>query len=147
MSASTSSLDLTQLKLQARELRDEHRDGDTSTYARLREHLTRTTHSTDAEIREYDVGLREAQFVIARENGFESWAAMKLHLEADSDEGSVDTAWCPWTKSRQAGSGAGHSCLTKRGRLPSLNRLLSPPQSFPVNPDGTELVMSSVWRR
>ena len=89
---SALNLDLTQLKLQARELRDAHRDGDPSTHTRIRTHLSRLTHSTEAEIREYDLGSREAQFVIARENGFESWAELKLHVETDSTEGAVDLA-------------------------------------------------------
>ena len=69
-----------QLKLQAKELRDAHRV-DASAHARLRQYLARLTLSTDAEIRAYDLGLREAQFVVAREDGFASWAALKLHAE------------------------------------------------------------------
>ena len=77
---------LTQLKLQAKELREAHRAGNASACTRIRNQLSRLVRSTDREVRAYALTLREAQFVIARENGFESWAALRHRVETGPSE-------------------------------------------------------------
>ena len=86
--AATPRLDLTQLKLQAKELRKAHRAGEVSACTRIKNHLSRLVDATETEIRAYALSLREAQFVIARENGFGSWAALKKHVDSSSTEDS-----------------------------------------------------------
>ena len=90
--AAQSSRNLTQLKLQAKELREAHRAGDTTACARFRAHLHRLPNSTDAEIRQYALSLREAQHVIARENGFDSWATLKNQTRAPSTSETITRA-------------------------------------------------------
>ncbi len=79
---------LTQLKLQAKELREAHRAGNASACTRIQNQLSRLSRSTDAEVRAYALTLREAQFVIARENGFESWATLRHRVETGPSEES-----------------------------------------------------------
>jgi ankyrin repeat protein len=90
MSAQTPrNLNLTQLKREAKELRDAHRAGDRSACSRLQNHLPPLADSTDTEIKDYAFSLREAQSIIARENGFESWAVLKHHVEKHAEATTV----------------------------------------------------------
>ena len=75
MSAARRSLpsrpSLEQQKKLARELLRAFRSGDAEAAARVREHLPDKAA----------IALADAQFVLAREYGFRSWAALKSHLE------------------------------------------------------------------
>lgn len=84
----TQRLNLAQLKLQAKELHAAQHAGDASACTRIKNHLSRLTKSTKAEILKYPLSLREAQFIIARENKFESWAALKHHIDTALTEKS-----------------------------------------------------------
>lgn len=64
-----------QQKKRAKDLLRAVRGGDPDALARLRRHLPDRASPR----------LADAQFVLARENGFDSWAAMKRHLEAQRD--------------------------------------------------------------
>ena len=75
-------LNLTQLKLQAKELLQAHRDGVTEAAVRLRRHLPGLAQASEAAVRDYALALSEAQLVIGRENGFDSWPKLKRHIEA-----------------------------------------------------------------
>jgi ankyrin repeat protein len=75
MSALPSSPDLSFEKKHAKSLLRAIRGGDAAALARLMHHLPR------AGTRE-KVTLADAQFVIARERGFESWPKLKAHIEA-----------------------------------------------------------------
>src|SRR5687767_15785519 len=76
MSDSTSRLpsraSFEQLQKQAKELLKQYRAGDPSAVERFRVASPRTQAVT----------LADAQFVLAREYGFESWAKLKHHIEA-----------------------------------------------------------------
>jgi hypothetical protein len=47
--------------------------------------LPRLIGASDATVRDTTLALREAQFVVAREYGFDSWAKLKAHVESDTD--------------------------------------------------------------
>ncbi|MBC7805526.1 MAG: ankyrin repeat domain-containing protein [Akkermansiaceae bacterium] len=62
---------LSHLKEQAKDLLAAHQSGDSTTVDRTRPYFDSTI----------DFGLSEAQLVLAREYGFESWAKLKHHVE------------------------------------------------------------------
>lgn len=62
---------LSHLKEQAKDLLTAHQSGDSATLDRVRPYFDSTI----------DFGLSEAQLVVAREYGFESWAKLKHHVE------------------------------------------------------------------
>jgi ankyrin repeat protein len=64
---------LEQLRKRAKDLLRSVRAGDPNAIARLKAHVSR-----DA----LDTSLADAQFVVAREHGFASWARLKRHVEA-----------------------------------------------------------------
>jgi len=66
---------LEQLRKQAKHLLREFRAGDASASSRVRAVLPRVIDSASA------LALADAQFVLAREYGFQSWAALVHHLE------------------------------------------------------------------
>ena len=73
-------LNLEQQKKQARELLRDLRAGSHEALARLRSRHLRWAHIDDAGVRQ-DVALHDAQFVIAREQGFASWTKLKAYAE------------------------------------------------------------------
>jgi len=62
-------------KKQAKALLKGFRSGETSAVARMRAHVPRLVESADA-------ALADAQFVVARERGFDSWPKLKEHIES-----------------------------------------------------------------
>jgi ankyrin repeat protein len=76
-------LNLEQQKKQARELLLAIRSGNTDALARLRRHHTRWTALDESAIRQM-VSLHDAQFVLAREQGFASWPKLKAYAEPSS---------------------------------------------------------------
>lgn len=77
------------LKKHAKQLVRWRRDGQHTVAERLRTGLPRFAAMTDAEILAADFTLAQAQEIIARENGFETWAALK----ADHQEASDAPRW------------------------------------------------------
>ncbi|MFN7996891.1 MAG: ankyrin repeat domain-containing protein [Bryobacteraceae bacterium] len=73
-------MNLEQQKKQARELLRAVRSGGAGALARLRERHLRWAAVDDAAIQR-DVALHDAQFVIAREQGFASWTKLKAYAE------------------------------------------------------------------
>ena len=67
---------------QAKQLVRWHRDGNLSVGGRIRG-LHRYEHLTDAQALALKFPLSEAQEIIAREAGFESWAALKRATETE----------------------------------------------------------------
>jgi len=86
MSASSSFLparpSLEQLRKRAKELLGDVRREDPTAVARLRPHIPTVKRAT----------LADAQFVIAREHGFASWAKLKRHVLAVERPGDFDEA-------------------------------------------------------
>jgi hypothetical protein len=72
---------LEQLKIQARELLNAQKSHDPEAIRRIQEAHPRLTTATASQIRDAQLRLSEAQLVIAREYGFESWPKLKAHVE------------------------------------------------------------------
>ena len=78
-------MNLEQQKKQAREFLRNLRAGDHDALSRLRSRHVRWAHADDPEIRR-DVALHDAQFVIARDQGFASWTKLKAYAEPSSSD-------------------------------------------------------------
>ena len=72
---------LAQLKTQANELHQEHHDGRRSAAARIAAHHPRFRGQTPEAVLGMTLPLADAQLVLAREYGFDSWARLKQHVE------------------------------------------------------------------
>ncbi len=73
-------MNLEQQKKQARELLRAIRSGNSDALSRLRNQHARWMSVDDANVRQL-VALHDAQFVLAREQGFASWPMLKAHAE------------------------------------------------------------------
>ena len=73
---------LEHLKYQARDLLPALKDGDASAARRIKQHLPKATNLTKAGILTATFRLNDAQLVIAREYGFESWPKLRQHVES-----------------------------------------------------------------
>src|SRR5579863_836023 len=73
-------LNLEQQKKQARELLRAVRSGETAALERLRTHHLRWAQVEHATVQQ-EAALHDAQFVIAREQGFASWTKLKAYTE------------------------------------------------------------------
>src|SRR5438046_1129591 len=69
---------LEQLRKQAKELLRDARSKNPGAIARLRAHVAKPTREAWLE----STTLADAQFVLAREYGFDSWAKLKRHVES-----------------------------------------------------------------
>ena len=74
-------MNLEQQKKQARELLRAIRTGNADALTRLRRRHQRWNNVNDATARQ-EVALHDAQFAVAREQGFASWTKLKLYAEA-----------------------------------------------------------------
>src|ERR1051325_7858617 len=79
-----SNPSLDHLKHQAKDLLRALKQGDASALARLREFHPQFSEGGAADSREKNFSLSDAQFVIAREYGFESWPRLKQFVEAST---------------------------------------------------------------
>ena len=77
-----SNPNLNHLKYQAKDLLKGHAAHDRGVAQRMREFYPRFNGATDDEIFAATLKLSEAQFTIAREYGFKSWARLKAHVES-----------------------------------------------------------------
>ena len=71
-------LNLDRLKREARELLGSFNTGDGEASTRVQAHLRRVRPSDATGDMDRPLGLKEAQFVIARERGFENWSEIRL---------------------------------------------------------------------
>lgn len=76
-----SSPDLDHLKYQAKDLLKSHAAHDPALAQRIREFHPRFQKASDAEIFAARLRLGDAQFAIAREYGFPTWARLRRHIE------------------------------------------------------------------
>ena len=76
-------LNLEQQKKQARELLRAIRGGNEDAISRLRRHHSRWTTVDEATVRQL-ITLHDAQFLLAREQGFNSWPKLKAYAEPSS---------------------------------------------------------------
>jgi ankyrin repeat protein len=75
---------LRQLRNQAKDLRRACREGDANAIGRIGQTHPRFSGLTQAEITAAGIALADAQLVIARELGFDSWPKLKKHFESIS---------------------------------------------------------------
>jgi ankyrin repeat protein len=73
---------LEQLKKQAKDLTKLQASGDPQAIQRITESHPRLSGASEVDIRAAKFTLSDAQLVIAREYGFESWPKLKTHVEA-----------------------------------------------------------------
>jgi hypothetical protein len=89
--------DLDQYKKQAKELVKAHAAGDAAALARVREHHPRLSHLDDDALRRARFALADAQWLIAREHGIESWprfvAAIAAHVAAHAEAPPAPEPW------------------------------------------------------
>jgi hypothetical protein len=90
-------LNLEQQKKQARDLLRAMRSGNADAFSRLRRHHARWEALDEGTVRQL-VSLHDAQFVLAREQGFASWPKLKAYAEPSSRPGHTrlfvaDLAW------------------------------------------------------
>ena len=86
---------------QARQLVRWHREGNYSVGGRIRL-LPRYRELTDAAALALRFPLAEAQEVIARENGYESWAALKNAMVGNQDQDAGDVKIIKVIRSQEA---------------------------------------------
>jgi hypothetical protein len=79
---------LEQYRKQAKALLKSQKAGDADAVQRIRQHHPRLGKLTDIELRSGRFVLADAQLVIAREHGFESWPRFAKHVEALSRKSS-----------------------------------------------------------
>lgn len=72
---------LRQLRNQAKELLQAHGQGEPNAIRRIGESHPRFSTSTHVEIAAAPIRLADAQLVIARELGFDSWPKLKTHID------------------------------------------------------------------
>lgn len=94
---------LEQLKKQAKALLKAQHAGERNILARIREHHPRWRESSDDAIAETRMTLADAQLVVAREYGFESWPKLKTFVEQLPAAPSFEAAFKSLLES--AGSG------------------------------------------
>ena len=91
---SSSSLparpNLEQLKKQAKELLKAYRAGDPPSLQQFRDFLPRLASTSDEQLADLSLSLRDAQRVIALEHGFDSWAQLKAHVAATTDSNLIE---------------------------------------------------------
>jgi hypothetical protein len=119
---------LEQYKKQAKELRDAYRSGDADAARRVR-HQVRAVDASDAR-KVKALALTNAQFVIAREHGFDSWPKFAKHIETLTIAREVEALADPVAAFFEAAGPprSGHSSGTLeraeaiRGRHPEIAR-------------------------
>src|SRR5258708_81907 len=79
---------LDQYKKQAKELVKAAKAGDAHALALMREHHPRLKNASDDELRRATFALVDAQLIVARQHGFDSWPKFAKHIETISGEGS-----------------------------------------------------------
>ena len=72
---------LAQLKLQANELHQQHHQGSPAAAARIAAHHPRFKGAAETAVLDQDFVLADAQLVVAREYGFDSWPRLKHAVE------------------------------------------------------------------
>jgi ankyrin repeat protein len=79
---------LDQYKKQAKELIKAAKASDARAFALMREHHPRLKHASDDELRRRKFALADAQLIVARWHGFESWPKFAKHIETITSEDS-----------------------------------------------------------
>ena len=107
---------LEQYRKQSKDLLKLLRSGDREALQRIERHRPRRSEPSDKFV------LADAQWIIAREHGFESWPKLKKHIE--SLQGVVPAAEI-WRSAERAVVAADDSALAKLRELPASMRDLT----------------------
>ena len=75
-----------QLKKQAKDLRQAHRQDTADALGRIRAHLPRLGNASDAEVQAAAVSLQECQHVVAVEYGFKDWPLLARAVDATLED-------------------------------------------------------------
>lgn len=89
---------LDQYKKQSKELVKAAKAGDARAFALMREHHPRLTQASDDELRRRTFTLADAQLIVARWHGFESWPKFAKHIDTVTSESSSHI----WTRAERA---------------------------------------------
>jgi hypothetical protein len=84
---------LEQYRKQAKELLKAWNAGDPAAVTRFREYHPRLSKVSDANSQPTTLTLADAQFVVAREHGFESWPKFARHIEGVTEQRPADRIW------------------------------------------------------
>jgi hypothetical protein len=85
-------------KKRAKELVKAAKAGDARAFALIREHHPRLQQASDDELRRATFALADAQLIVARWHGFESWPKFARHIETITGESSSRI----WTRAEKA---------------------------------------------
>jgi ankyrin repeat protein len=89
---------LDQYKKQAKELVKAAKAGDARAFALIREHHPRLKQASDDELHRTKFALADAQLIVARRHGFESWPKFANHIETIASDSSSRV----WTRAEKA---------------------------------------------
>jgi ankyrin repeat protein len=109
---------LEQYKKQAKDLVKALNSGDPESLQRVEKHHPRLPKLSETEIRNVKFALADAQFIIAREHGFESWPKFAKHIEAlvrERSDASLDNPWAAFIKAACVPRDSGHASGTLEG--------------------------------
>ena len=81
---------LEQLRKQAKDLLKAYRAGDPTALQRFRESLSRLAGSSDDQLADMSLSLRDAQRVVAAEHGFDSWTRLKDHINESTSSKMIE---------------------------------------------------------
>ena len=84
---------LEQYKKQAKDLVKARKSGDPEALRRIRQYHPRLGKLPEVEFQSSRLALADAQFIIAREHGFESWPRFAKHIASLNRESSPDSMW------------------------------------------------------
>ena len=84
---------LEQYKKQAKELVKAWKTGDSVTLTRIREHHPHLSGRSDADLRRARFTLADAQFIIAREHGFDSWPKFAAQIGSMMGQAPSSEIW------------------------------------------------------
>src|SRR5712691_3441443 len=104
---------LDQYKKQAKELVKTAKARDARAFALMREHHPRLKHASDDELCRTTFALADAQLVVARWHGFESWPTFAKHIETITS-GSSSRIWMRAEKALVDGNLAALDALLAR---------------------------------
>ena len=88
---------LDHLKKQAKDLLKAHRAGEPQAYQRLKAHLHRLSRASEEDLRTIKVTLQEAQFITAREYGFDNWSDLVAEFDSTPSPSSQILIAEGWT--------------------------------------------------
>lgn len=88
-----SNPNIDQYRKQAKDLVKEYKAGEPQTILRIKQHHPRFATLSQTELSNEKFLLADAQLIVAREHGFESWPKFAKHIESLRTESSQAALW------------------------------------------------------